>query len=221
VVKNTQLQRLNKRQVDTYLQDNNCSIDLSLNSQIPNSLLFAFDTNYQCINGKVLAVSKDGSGNLYASVNNWQAEINELIELNKMVPVHILYNQIPSQDKFIQEIPSLVSQLAQEFKINPNELDKSLESLLIIDRVFESNNQITNNQKTLGLLIAYIGEVVKGAVSGEWFIKQGDEPDWEPVIVDSSGKIISFCILIFDELHESEVISFHDLVSMLLESHQH
>lgn len=221
MVKNTQLQRLNKRQVDTYLQDNNCSIDLALNSQIPNSLLFVFDTNYQCINGKILAVSKDGSGNLYASVNNWQAEINELIELNKMVPIHILYNQIPNRDKFIQEIPFLVSQLAQEFKINPNELDKSLESLLIIDRVFESNSQITNNKKILGLLIAYIGEVIKRIVNGEWFIKQGDEPDWEPAIVDSNGRIILFCILIFDELHESEVISFHDLVSMLVEPHQH
>jgi hypothetical protein len=223
VARNIPLQRLNKRQVRDYIQENNCSIDLSLNSQTPHNLLFVFNKTYQCVNKKILAVSGNGTGNLYDSVNDWQAELNESIELNKLAPVHILYNQIPNRDRFIQEVPHLISKLAQEFEINSTELDKTLESLSIIDRVLESNsrkNQIDNNKKILGLLITYIGEVIKVAINGEWLIKQSDEPGWEPVIISSSGKTTSFCILVFDELYEAEKISFYDLASMLIEPHQ-
>lgn len=103
MAKNIPLQRLNKQQILTYIQDNDCSVDPSLNSQTPYNLLFVFDKTYQCANNKILAVSRDGTGNLYASVNDWQAEVSELIELNKLEPVHILYNQIPSQERFIQK----------------------------------------------------------------------------------------------------------------------
>lgn len=217
------LQRLNKRQVRTYIQDNNCSLDPSLNSQTPNNLLFVFDKTYQCANSKILAVSRDGTGNLYDFINDWQAEVNELVELNKLEPVHILYNQIPSQERFIQEIPYLISNLAKEFKIDPSELDKTLESLLIIDRVIEGKNRqgyIDNSdKKILGSLIAYIGEVVRAAINGEWLIKQGSGSQWEPVIVSPSGKTSSFYIMVFDELYEAEESSFHDLASMLIDSH--
>jgi hypothetical protein len=64
------LQRLNKRQVNRYLQNNACSINLSLKSQIPQNLLFVFDKIYQCADDRILAVSKDGTGNLYSSVSD-------------------------------------------------------------------------------------------------------------------------------------------------------
>ncbi len=217
---NIPLQQLNKRQVHNYIQENNCSINLSLNSQTPNSLLFVFDKTYQCTNGKVLAIGKDGNGNLYDSVNDWQKELNGLTELNNLAPVHILYNQIPSRDRFVQEVPHLISRLAQELKINLAELDQTLISLLIIDREIKSKNKqdYMSNKKLLGLLIAYIGEVIKLSINGEWLIKKSNEPEWEPVIIDSTGKVTSFCILVFDEIHEAEEISFYDLVSMLIES---
>jgi hypothetical protein len=222
VAGNIPLQRLNKRQVRAYIQENNCSIDLSLNSQIPHNLLFVFDTIYKCDNDKVLAVSKDNIGNLYGCVNDWQTELNGLIELNNLAPVHILYNQVPRRDQFIQEVPYLISRLAQELKINLTELDRTLDSLLIIDQAIQSKNRqdYNSNKKLLGLLISYIGEVIKSAINGEWLIKQDNEPEWEPVIIASTGRITSFCILVFDELHEAEKISFYDLVSMLIESHK-
>ncbi len=218
---NIPLQRLNKRQVRTYIQENNCLIDLSLNSQTPHSLLFVFDTTYKCDDDKVLAVSKDNTGNLYDCVNDWQTELNGLIELNSLAPVHILYSQIPRRDRFTQEVPHLISRLAQELKINLAELDQTLDSLLIIDQAIQSKNRqdCNSNKQLLGLLISYIGEVIKAAINGEWLIKQDNEPEWEPVIIASTGKITSFCILVFDELHEAKEISFYDLVSMLVESH--
>ncbi len=220
---NIPLQRFNKRQVRNYIQENNCLIDLSLNSQTPHNLLFVFNKTYQCINKRILAVSGDGTGNLYDSISDWQAEVNGSIKLNELAPVHILYHQIPSRDKFIQEIPNFISNLAQELEIELTELNKTLESLLIIDRVFENHNrhrQISNNKKVLGSLIAYIGEVVKAAINGKWLIQQGDETQWEPIIISSGGKTTSFCILIFDELYEAEEISFYDLAAMLIEPHQ-
>ncbi len=219
---NIPLQRLSKRQVRDYIQENNCSIDLSLNSQTPHNLLFVFDTTYKCDNDKVLAVGKDNAGNLYDSISDWQTELNRLMELNNLAPVHILYNQIPSRDRFIQEVPHLISRLAQELKINLAELDQTLSSLLIIDRKIKRKNKqdYTSNKKLLGSLIAYIGEVIKANINGEWLITTSNQAEWEPVIIASTGQVTSFCILVFDELHDAEEISFYDLVSMLIESHQ-
>ncbi|MCY7272807.1 MAG: hypothetical protein LH702_03405 [Phormidesmis sp. CAN_BIN44] len=224
MVRRIPLQRLNKRQARTYVQDNGCSLDPALNSQTPNNLLFVFDKTYQCADGKILAVSGDGTGNLYSSADDWQTELNELIELDKLEPVHILYNQISSQERFIQEVPYLISKLAEELNIDPSELDKNLESLFIIDQIIESKNRQDyiddNDKKILGSLIAYVGEVVRVAVNGEWMIKQENRSGWEPVIVSPSGKTSSFCIMVFDELYEAEESSFHDLASMLIDSYQ-
>ncbi len=224
MARDTPLKRLNKRQVRTYIRDNDCSLDPSLNSQTPNHLLFVFSKTYQCADGKILAVSGDGTGNLYDSINDWQTELDELSELRKLEPVHILYNQIPSRERFIQEIPRLISRLAKEFEVDLSELDNTLESLLIIDQAIESKNRqnyIDNsNKRILGSLIAYVGEVIKTAINGEWLIKQNNGANWEPVIVDPSGETSSFYITVFDELYEAEESSFHDIASMLIESHQ-
>jgi hypothetical protein len=218
------LQRLNKRQVNAYLEDNSCSLDPLLNSRTPNNLLSVFDKTYQCDNGKILAVGKDGRGNLYDSVNDWQVELDELIDLGKREPVHILYNQIPNQERFIEEIPFLISSLAKELEIDPSELDQTLESLLILDQAIATKsrqNYIDNsNRRILGSLIAYIGEVVRVAINGSWQIKQNSGSGWEPVVIATNGKISSFCIMVFDELYEAKESSFYDITSMLIEAHQ-
>lgn len=219
------LQRLNKRQVRAYIRDNNCLIDQSLNSQTPSNLLFVFDKTYQCANGEILAVSKAGTGNLYDSINDWQAGLDELIDLGNREPVHILYSQIPSQERFVEEIPSLISNLAKEFELGSSELDRTLGSLLILDRAIASKNRQdyiddNSNRKILGSLIAYIGEVIKSAINGEWQTKQNSGWGWEPIIIDLNGKTSSFCIMVFDELYEAEESSFYDIVSILIESHQ-
>jgi len=225
VAKKISLQRLNKRQVHAYIRDNNCLIDQSLNSQTPSNLLFVFDKTYQCANGEILAVSKDGTGKLYDSINDWQAGLDELIDLGNREPVHILYSQIPSQERFVEEIPSLISNLAKEFELGSSELDRTLGSLLILDRAIASKNRQdyiddNSNRKILGSLIAYIGEVIKSAINGEWQTKQNSGWGWEPIIIDRNGKISSFCIMVFDELYEAEESSFYDIALMLIESHQ-
>jgi hypothetical protein len=70
-------------------------------------------------------------------------------------------------------------------------------------------------------LIAYVGEVVRIAINGEWQMRQDNDSDiWEPMIASQNGKVSSFCILIFDELYEAEEISFYDIAEMLIEAHQ-
>lgn len=224
MARNISLQRLKKKEVRAYIQDNGCSLDPSLNSQTPVNLLYVFNKTYQCADGKILAVSKAGTGNLYNSVNDWQSELDELVELGKREPVHILYNQIPSAERFMEEIPSMISNIAKKFEINPFELDKTLESMLILDKAIARNNQLSyanNNMEILGSLIAYIGEVIRITINGEWLIKQDSGSSaWEPVIVAQNGKIASFCIIVFDELYEAEESSFYDIASMLIKIHQ-
>ncbi|MCM0590891.1 MAG: hypothetical protein KA716_11945 [Gloeotrichia echinulata DEX184] len=226
MTKNSSLQRLNKRQVRAYIKDNDCSLDTSLNSQTPTDLLFVFDKIYRCTDGKILAVSKAGTGNLYGSTRDWQSELDKLVELGKREPVHILYNQIPSPERFIQEIPYLVSNLARELELDLSEMNKTLESLLIVDQAIESKNRQgyiddSSNRKILGSLIAYVGEVVKTAIDGQWLIKRDNNGSgWEPVIVGSNGKTSSFCVMVFDELYEAEESSFYDIASLLIEAHQ-
>jgi len=118
-------------------------------------------------------------------------------ELGEREPVHILHNQ--NQDRFIQEIPQLIFNLSKELEIDISELDKTLESLLVIDKAIENKNRPSyidndDNKKILGSLIAYIGEVLKTAINGGWFIKKYNEQAWEPVIVSSSGQNIHFVL---------------------------
>jgi hypothetical protein len=224
VAKKISLQRLSKRQIRAYIHDNDCSLDPSLNSETPDNLLFVFNETYRCVNGKILAVSKSGTGNLYGSVNDWQTELEELVDLGKREPVHILYNQLPSQEQFIEEIPSLISNLARELEIVPSELDRTQESLLILDQAITRKNRQSyidsSSKKILGSLIAYIGEVIRVAINGEWQIRQNSESGWEPVIISSNGTTSSFCIMVFDELYEAESSSFYDIALMLIEAHQ-
>ncbi len=219
------LHRLESKEVRSYIEDNDCSIDPSLNSQTPVNLLYVFNETYRCADGKILAVSQAGTGNLYNSVNDWQSELDELVELGKRDPVHILYSQIPSAERFMEEIPSMISNIAKKFEINPFELDRTLESILILDKAIARNNQrsyANNNMEILGSLIAYIGEVIRITINGEWRIKQDSGSSaWEPVIVAQNGKISSFCIIVFDELYEAEESSFYDIASMLIKAHQH
>ena len=225
MARNISLQRLKKGKVSAYIQGNSCSLDPSLNSQTPINLLYVFNETYQCADGKILVVSKAGTGNLYDSINDWQSELDELVDLGEREPVHILYNQMPSQERFIEEIPFMISNLARKFEINPSELDRTLESVLILDQVIASKNRqsyIDNNDtKILGSLIAYIGEVVRANINGEWIIKQDSGlSEWEPVIAAQNGKVSSFCIIVFDELYEAEKSSFYDIASMLIKAHQ-
>lgn len=219
------LQRFSKQQVRTYVQENSCLLDSSLNYQTPNNLLFVFDKTYRCANGKILAVSKNGTGNLYGSIDDWQAELIELVDLGKREPVHFLYNQIPSQERFIAEIPLLISNLAIELKLDPFEFNKTIDSLLVVDRVVNKENRqayIDNsNKRILGSLIAYIGEIVKTAINGEWQIKQSSTAAWEPVIIAPNGKISSLCVMVFDDLYEAEESSFYDISLMLIEAQNH
>ncbi len=218
------LQRLKKRQVRSYLQENDCRLDSSLNSRTPLDLLRNCKETYRCPDGKILVVAEDGVGNLYDSVGDWEVELDLLIELLNRGPVHILYNQLPNQEQFVTEIPSLILKLAKELELGIAELDKTLESLLIVDQAIARKDRqgyIDNcDKKILGSLIAYIGEVIRSALNGEWQIKQHSQSEWEPMVIAPNGKTFSFCIMVFDELYEAQESSFYDIASMLIDGGQ-
>ena len=119
----------------------------------------------------------------------------------------------------------MISNLARELKLDPFELNKTIDSLLVVDRAVNKENRqayIDNsNKRILGSLIAYIGEIVKTAINGEWQIKQSSAAAWEPVIIAPNGKISSFCIMVFDDLYEAEESSFYDIALMLIEAQNH
>jgi hypothetical protein len=217
------LKRLNQKQVHIYLQNNKCFLDPLLTDQIPHELLSLFNKVYRCNNGEVLIVSDFRESKLYSSIDDWRAELEELIELSRSKPVHILYGQLPRREKFLTEISSLIDNLAKELQFDLAVFDRTLESLLIIDKVINGKNQrqqYTNSkgEKILGFLIAYIGEVVRVAIDGEWSIVEITKKEWEPVIVSPNGKTYDFCIMVFDELYEAPTINFYDLALMLIEA---
>jgi hypothetical protein len=217
------LKRLNQKQVHTYLQNNKCFLDPFLTDQIPYELLSLFNKVYLCNNGEVLVVGDFRESKLYSSIDDWRAELEELTELSRREPVHILHGQLPKRERFLTEISSLIDNLAKELQLDLAVLDRTLESLLIIDKAINGKSQRqqyinSKGEKILGFLIAYIGEVVRVAIDGEWSIIEITEKEWEPVIVSSNGKTYDFCIMVFDELYEAPTISFYDLALMLVEA---
>jgi hypothetical protein len=217
------LKRLTQKQVRTYLQNNKCFLDPLLTDRIPHELLSLFNKVYQCSNGEVLVTSDFRESKLYSSIDDWRAELEELTELSRREPVHILHGQLPKREEFLTEISSLIDNLAKELQLDLAAFDRTLESLLIIDKAINGENQrqqYTNSKgkKILGFLIAYIGEVVRVAIDGEWSIVEITKKEWEPVIVSPNGKTYDFCIMVFDELYEAPTISFYDLALMLIEA---
>lgn len=158
---------------------------------------------YEFSDGKILVVL-GSSGTMYRSVNELKKIVNTPpIRKNDE---HFLSNLIPDGELFLKSIDLYIDTLADKLKINREKLDKSLESIKLIDIAYNKNKpeepEFFNTDYLY--LVAYLGEVYKKEKNGEWiFKKEANEESYQPYVKTNDGKILNPFYDLFKECFEN------------------
>lgn len=211
--------RFSAKRIQSLLKESKWTVDYKLTAQIPNDLYIS--EIYKSSDGELLAVLRDGAGILFESTETWLSYLKSLESLQNQGPIHLLHGRIPQGQNFVNQVPELIQELAVRLNIPSEHLDKSENSLTIVDRAVQRKGSgKCLEAKIFAPLVAYVGEVIKQEVNGRWEMRPTEDPEtWEPWIVDSQGQSHPPFIIIYDELYESPQCSIYGSVGGQIRSH--
>ena len=182
------------RKVKKLLDSSEWSLDIELNEQ------FHFYTIYKNFDGKVLVIPNiqglnEGAGILYPSKEQY---------LDYLKPKHILQGRLPQKQNFINEVSSLVDELAVQLSISKEKLDKSEASIGKVEWAigrFGKHNCL--EPEVFPCLLAYIGEVIRQQSGDQWQMRLAtDGETWEPWLVTDKSRSYQFFVELFKQLYE-------------------
>ncbi|MFN8530701.1 MAG: hypothetical protein U0670_19010 [Anaerolineae bacterium] len=146
-------------------------------------------------------------GFVYAS----QADVDFVLERRRQAwaqkPQHILREagRFPYGEEFPAQVPRLIDQLADLLNLSRDELDYTWASLEKVEKKIKHRGR----QKSLAVpifpaLLAYVGEVMRHDVQGEWQMRRSrqDAEVWEPWIVDAREHEYNPFLPLYDALDE-------------------
>ena len=119
---------------------------------------------------------------------------------------HVLSDLILDSKEFLKLKESYIYSLAKRLSISNEKLDKSLESLKIIDSAFNRKKikMINFFNKDYLYLIAYLGEVYRKEKGGEWYFeKKSKNKSYEPYIMTYTGVLLNPFLSLFKECYEN------------------
>lgn len=140
-------------------------------------------TGFVSDQGELLLLMPRGRSVLYASKKELEEKLEE--SRKQPAPTHILEGLLPQGPRFIEAIPELIDVLAQQLKIPREALDKSFDSLTLVEQAL---NKVRPRKKILeitnlfGGIIAYTGEVYRTMTGGEWRLNEVHGGIWEPYV---------------------------------------
>jgi hypothetical protein len=162
--------------------------------------------HYTLPNGSELVVRPDGGGRLWEK----RDELVELLkEVRELKPHHFLTGLLPQGQGFMDSVPGLLDTLPQILRTDPAKLDKSQESLDIVDKAMRRLGYArVLEPKVIAPLIAYVGEVVRAATNGSWEMRLGsDGKTWEPWVVDPRGEEYGTFFFVGEIINTGRLIS--------------
>ncbi|TKC10159.1 hypothetical protein FA048_08135 [Pedobacter polaris] len=138
---------------------------------------------YVLESGELLLVDKfeKRNGTLYPNFEDYQKMMDRFDQKQSIVAKNTdkatgAFNEFyhVSQSEFEQIIPKSATLLANEFKLDPNKLDYSIESLKVVHREMKKylrkNDTYDFIDHYFVLITAYCGEIMKREINGEWQI---------------------------------------------------
>jgi hypothetical protein len=115
---------------------------------------------------------------------------------------HILRKITRDRPDFPEDLRLWKQQIAEYLHLDPDQLDGTMHSLALIDK---AQKKLKVKQKDFFKhlyppLVGYIGEVIRLAVNGRWYMERAkDDPDiWEPTIIAADGQPISWWSQMYD-----------------------
>lgn len=145
---------------------------------------------FDLASGGVLLLFETGRGRLYESQNELRAMIEEIEREARRGPKSVC-RDLPQGQRFAEQVPELVHQLAMLLGIEPVQLDGSELSLDKVEKALRRlRPQNILTPEVFAPLTAYVGEVIRNATHGKWEMRLGSDVDrtWEPWIIDPSGR---------------------------------
>ncbi len=176
---------------------------------------------YLLSDGRVLFVFEDGKGILYPSREQVTLLLNSVEKMANEPPEHPVQKLLPQGRDFIGQVQALVEELASVLNMPPSLLDKSEESLDLLEQgIGKFGSRAFLNRERLPMLVAYVGEVIREKQGGQW--QMFEEPNtarWEPIIVDLQGRVYQPFALVYQELQRGRRGSIRGATNGVLRSH--
>lgn len=150
---------------------------------------------YKLPSGSAFLVFEDGKGRWYDSHQEFEAFLNE-------EPTNVFQDLLPQQEHFIDEVANLLVQLPRLIGVAESELDLTEASLPIVDRALRHIDESkVLTPEVFPALLAYVGEVIRRRINGEWQTREQADGTWEPDIADERGRRCGL-LMIYKDLME-------------------
>jgi len=143
------------------------------------------------------------SGHVFPSETEFRQLLDQIEESMARANEHPLGNRFPEGHGFVDAVPVLVGELPGALNVPRDWLDGSVDSFQRIDWAVRKigGPECLDRHDILVPLVAYVGEVTRNSVGGNWKIVM-TRNGWEPAIVTADGRKRS-PFVIFKELLES------------------
>lgn len=116
--------------------------------------------------------------------------------------MHILADKISDGESFPKNIATYRKRLAGIIQITSRQLDYSVKSLGCVDIAVRKKLSVKERAGAgaFDVLVAYVGEVIRRNLSGEWQMRfNARHKCWEPWVVSRNGDCAPF-VIVYDQL---------------------
>lgn len=198
---------VNKKQIRKLLAEPDAVRDDALFDTIPDELLDGEEV-YTFSDGRILFKLLEGNGVLYNSLE----DILEIFDPNRKSGADYV-NQLVLDEKFLEQIPSLISSLSAILQTQLPTPD-SLADLQVLDDAIRQIGLINlGAEEVLLPLVAYCGQVIANEVDGVWEVYRENDGPPQLRIKAASGKLYDPYVHVLHEVYEaSDEFSFHGMI---------
>jgi hypothetical protein len=128
-----------------------------------------------------------------------------------MVGGHILVDRMSYGEDFPDHVDHLIQELGVALKLTTEQLDRSFESLSLVERKTEARGfEKCGRLPLFQMILAYVGETMRIRIDGEWFMRYVKEDDvWEPWLKDQQGRCCTPFGFLYDKYVDAEPVSLN------------
>jgi hypothetical protein len=189
---------LTRREIKELLRQPGCK-------PVQDNLKYFMGQAYQLADGRFFIVC-DPIGSLFPSRAAFEKLMAQIeAEGREQSPQRLWQEMFPQGKEFVAKVPELIDQLAEILGLSRGDLDYGAESLDKVDERVRQRYQRKDRLKggIFAPLVAYLGEVIRRTVGGEWRMDLDRAVGWVPKVV-VRGDWREYCPPhdVYEELYE-------------------
>ncbi|AXE19190.1 hypothetical protein DR864_16240 [Runella rosea] len=177
--------------------------------ELPNDrILFVFDPNGTLLAGKGDIYPKD----YFAKSVKWHKRVKDDYANNRGSSVDHWRFYSKYQSNLINQVDRLISELADKLQIDIKQLDKSYKSLDIVSiqtELYDIDKALTDIYDNL---VAYVGEVIRKKVNGQWKISIDYDGDCPYIDIGINDVMYMPINIVWENLQGLDAVDFRKSV---------